>query len=259
MRWERRYDYVRPARPKARSLKPDEAEQIAGKLKAAIDCSPVLRALGLQVRSLRSRFYLEWRWDPVDRPEEVSSYGRITPLVQPPGELLLEVPYGQNQWSRAGTGSPEQLIKMVAGDTKGTFHGLGALDKSLQYAVKTGQERLSVLQPKAGEFIYAESGKPCSVQETLYHFFGLPIPVIAQPSGWYSRHRTPRIVEFSETRTRVLVRFTAMSWSGETFGGTCLYMKREDRWGAYTIKPNQSQDIAMAERWLARRNWKSWG
>ena len=131
-----------PARPKARALKAAEAEQIAARLKAAIDCSPILRAFGVQVRSLRGRFYLEWRWDPVDRPEEALSYGRITPLKQPPGELLLEV-----------------------------------------------------LQPKPGEFAYAETGKPCSVQETLYHFFGLPIHVIAQPSGWYSCHWTPRIVE----------------------------------------------------------------
>jgi hypothetical protein len=259
MRWGRRYDYVRPSRPKARSLKNDEAEQIATRLKAAIDCSPVLRALGLHVRSLRSRFYLEWRWEPVDRPEAASSYGRITPLKQPTGELLLEVPYGRNQWSRAGTGSPEQLIKLVAGDTKGTFHGLGALDKSLQHAAKTGQERLPVVQRQPDEFVYADTGKPCSVQETLYHFFGLPIHVIAQPSGWYSCHRTPRIVEFSEDRTRVLVRFTAASWSGECFGGICLYLKREEHWGAYTIKPNQSQDIAMAETWLAKRNWASWG
>ena len=64
MRWGRRYNDVRPARPKAHSLKTDEAEQIATRLKAAIDCSPVLRALGLHVRSLRSRFHLEWRWDP---------------------------------------------------------------------------------------------------------------------------------------------------------------------------------------------------
>jgi len=79
MRWGQRYNYVRPARPKARSLKADEAEQISTRLKAAIGCSPILSAFGLRVSSLRGRFYLEWRWDPVDQPEEVSSHGRITP------------------------------------------------------------------------------------------------------------------------------------------------------------------------------------
>ena len=54
------------------------------------------------------------------------AHSRITPLEEPPGELLLEVPYGRDQWSRVGTGSPGKLIKLVAGDTKGTFHGLGS-------------------------------------------------------------------------------------------------------------------------------------
>jgi hypothetical protein len=257
MRWRQRYDYVRPLRPKARSLKAEEAEQISTRLKAAIGCSPVLSAFDVQVRSLRSRFYLEW--GPVDRPERASTYGRITPLEKPPGELLLEAPYGRDQWSRVGTGSPGKLIKLVAGDTKGTFHGLGALDKSLRNMAKAGLERLAVAQGGSSKFVYAETGKPCSVQETLYHFFGLPIDVIAQPRGWYSCHRTPQIDQFSEDRTRVLVRFTAMSWSGESFGGTCLYLKREERWGAYTIRPNQSQDIATAEAWLVKRKWASWG
>lgn len=41
---------------------------------------------------------------------------------------------------------------------------------------------------------------------------------------------------------------------GESFGGTRLYLKREEGWGAYTIRPNQSQNIAMAEAWLAKRD-----
>src|SRR5580704_9661563 len=138
MRWSQRYDYARPVRPKALSLKADEAEQISTELQAAVDRSSILRAFGVQVRALRSRFYLDWRWDPVGRPEEVLCHGRITPLQQLPGELLLEAPYGRDQWSRAGTGSPEQLIKLLAADTKGTFHGLGALNKSLHHAAKAG-------------------------------------------------------------------------------------------------------------------------
>src|SRR5437879_2091920 len=118
--------YERPARPKALSLKAEEAEQIATRLKAAIDSSPILKAFRVQASSLRGRFYLEWQWEPVDQPEKVSSYGRITPLAGSSHELLLETQYRGGQWSRIGVGSPEQLIEMVAGDNKGTFHGLGA-------------------------------------------------------------------------------------------------------------------------------------
>jgi hypothetical protein len=258
MRWKERYRFARPARPKARSLKADETEKILARLKAAIDGSPILSAFGVQVRNLRGRFYLEWRWDPAGQPELTSNYGRITPLESPAGGLLLEAPYGRNQWSRVGTGSPEQVMKLVAGDTKGTFHGLGALDKSLQQAAKEGVERLPMLQCRPGKFVYAETGKRCSVPEVLYHFFGVPCHVIAQPRGLYSLHRKPQIIEFSEDRQRVLVRFTAMSWSGECFGGTCLYLKRQEQWRAYTIRPNQSANVATAETWLAKRNWKSW-
>ena len=82
---------MRPPRPKARALKAADLEQISARLKAAIDDSPILRAFGVQVRTLRNRFYLEWRWDPVDRPDETSAYGRITPVDEPSRQLLLEV------------------------------------------------------------------------------------------------------------------------------------------------------------------------
>src|SRR6266481_4814564 len=123
MRWRRQNYYVRPLRPKARALNAAELERISARLKAAIDDSPILTAFGVQVRTLRNRFYLEWRWDPVDRPDETSAYGRITPVDEPSRQLLLEVPHGQNQWSRVGSGSPEKLIELAANDKKGTFHG----------------------------------------------------------------------------------------------------------------------------------------
>lgn len=258
MRWRRRYDYVRPPRPKARSLTADEREQLLAKLNAGIECSPILRAFAVQVRTLRGRFYLEWQWNPADGPEQRCTHGRLTPLGDPSQQLLLEVQHRKNQWSQIDTGSPEKLIKLVAGDTQGTFHGLGSLNTSLRKAAKAGLAQLPVKQIGPVEFVYAETEKPCSVQEALCHFFGLPIHVIAQPAGWYSYHRTPRIVECSKDRTGVLVRFTSTSWSGESFGGTCLYLNREGQWAAYTIRPNQSDNIATAKAWLIKRNWTPW-
>jgi hypothetical protein len=205
---------------------------------------------------MRGRFYLEWQWNPLKQQRE--TYGRITPLAKTPRELLLEVPRGQNQWTQVVSGSPEKLIKTVAADKKGTFHGLGSVDDSLRMASKAALDRLLVEQRGSTEFRYAETDKRCSVQEVLYHYFGLPIHVIAQPLGWYTYHRTPEIAEFSPDSTRVLVRFKSMSWSGETFGGTCMYAQRDGKWEAYTIRPNQSSDIATAEAWLEKRKWKSW-
>lgn len=255
MRWGRRMRSSRPPRPKVRRLALDEQEQVLAELQRAVQRSPVLRAFRVEAHALRGRFYLHWNWEPAD---EASSEvcGRIMPLTEPKDDFLLEVEYRSGRWSAVAQGSLRKLMNAVAGDPKGTFHGLGALDKSLREVTEEGGGRKVT---KTGlKFVYADTGEALSVQEALYHYFGLPIPVIRQPAYWYSRHRTPHIVECSEDRTRVLVRFLSSSWSGEVFGGTCLYLMRDGEWGAYPIRPNQSQDIATAESWLVKRKWKAW-
>lgn len=245
MQWRHRWS-LRPPRPKARRLPADEQKRRLTELAKEIARSPVLSGFGVQVRFLRGRFYVER-----PTPAGVEVWGRITPLAD---DLLLEVE--RRSWSEIARGPAKKLVRLIAGDTKGTFHGLGALDRSLQDAGQ-GLSRLPV-KIGGGGFAYAGSGKACTVQEILFHFFGLPIEVIAQPAIWYSYHRAPAIVEFSEDRTRVLVSFTAMSMSGSSFGGTCLYAQREGQWGAYPIKPSESDDIATAEAWLVKRKWKAW-
>lgn len=254
MRWKR-YEYAaRTPRPKVRSMTNDERESILAVMVEEIARSPILTAFKLQVRLQRGRFYLEWQWDPESGGDSKTTYGRVTPLADPSHQLLLEIE-SRNQWSEVGRGSPATLIKTVADDTKGTFHGLGSLDKSIRAA---GLSQSTVRRIGPTEFVFAETEEQCTVQQALFHFFGVPIHVIAQPAGWYSCHRTPRILECSEDRTRVLVRFSSTSWSGETFGGTCLYLNREGKWGAYTIRPNQSDNISSAEAWLVKRKWKPW-
>jgi hypothetical protein len=176
--------------------------------------------------------------------------GRITPLAD---ELLLEVE--RRSWNEIARGSAQKLIKAVANDTKGTFHGLGSLDHSLRKAGQ-GLTRLP-MTVKDNKFVYSGTDEGCTVQEAMFHFFGLPIEVIAQPALWYSYHRTPRIVEFAEDRTRVLVRFSAVSLSG-SFGGTCLYAQRDGIWRAFPIRPRESRSIVTAEAWLVKRKWKAW-
>jgi hypothetical protein len=67
---------------------------------------------------------------------------------------------------------------------------------------------------KEFNFTYKSTGETCSAQEALYHFFGVPIIVIAEPSGWYTYHRKPVIAEVSDDRKSVLVRFTSMDRYG---------------------------------------------
>ena len=245
MQWRHRWP-MRMPRPKVRHLSADGQKRLLTGMAKEIARSPVLSAFGLQVRFLRGRFYIER-----PTPAGVEVWGRITPLAS---ELLLELE--RRSWNEIARGSAQKLIKVIAGDTKGTFHGLGSLDRSLQDAGQ-GLGRLPV-KVDGDEFVYVGSGQECSVQEALFHFFGLPIEVIAQPVVWYSYHRIPRIVEFSKDRTRVLVDFTAISMSGSSFGGTCLYAQREGQWGAYPVKPSESESIAKAEAWLVKRKWKAW-
>ena len=217
----------------------------------------MLSAFGIEVRAARGRFYIERPRQGVDAEPQAEVWGRITPLAGAENELLLEVEHRSGSWSEVARGRAAKFTKLIASDTRGTFHGLGSLDASLR-RLGEGQERLPMVIDDTGKFVYTDTGEGCSVQEVLFHYFGLPVAVIAEPSAWYSYHRRPSIVAATEDRTRVLVSFTAMTMTGDTFGGTCLYLQRDGRWGAYTIKPSESRTIDQAEAWLVKRKWKAW-
>jgi hypothetical protein len=218
----------------------------------AIGRSPVLTAFGVRVRALRGRFYVE---QPAPGCQALT-VGRVTPLAEEEGTFLLEAEYARGRWSAVARGKPATVIRAIAEDTRGTFYALGGLDKSLPEAGK-GLQRREMFRIDDGWFCYTDSQEHGSVQEVLFHFFGLPLDVVIQPRAWYRYHRTPRLVEWTEDRTRVLVRFLASSLQG-TFGGTCLYAQREGAWGAYPVKPSESATIATAEAWLVKRKWKAW-
>jgi hypothetical protein len=167
----------------------------------------------------------------------------------------LEIEYRQKKWSEIARGSAQKVMNAVANDTSGSFHGLGILNKSLRKAGKGLQQQVQ----KRGnlKFVYSDTGEACTTQEVLFHYYGVPIDVIVEPRIWYRYHRKPHIVEDSEDRQRVLVVFSASSLSG-SFGGTCLYICRDGKWGAFTIKPSESGNIASAEVWLTKRKWREW-
>lgn len=255
MRW-RRNQPEREARPEARTLSDEGKEKLLAAMSKEIVVSPVLTGLGLQARSRRGRFYLERPFGDGETAG-VEAWGRITPLADS-ADLLLEQERRKGSWSEIDKGSARKLIQAIASDAKGTFHGLGSLDKALRRAGK-GLERLPVKPEGNTKFLYSETGEECSAQEALFHHFGLPLHVLVEPSEWYAYHRKPMIVEGSEDRSRVLVRFGAESRSGESFGGTCLYAFRDGHWRAYRIRPSENRDIAAAEAWLVKRKWRQWG
>jgi hypothetical protein len=242
----------RVARPKVRKLSQEDKDKLLKSMNNAINNSPVLTALNYRIRCLRGRFYYE----RVYSSEAVETIARVTPLTTN-NDLLLEVERGRNSWSTVVEGSIKQVTIAISGDKKGNFHGLGVLDKSIRRAHKEKLERLPV-ERKALTFHYKDSEATCSVQEILYHFFELPISVISEPSEWYAYHRTPYIKEINVKNDKILVTFSSYSINGGNFGGTCLYMKKEDEWCAFTIKPNQSDSIESSLIWLEKRKLKSW-
>lgn len=255
MRWRRRRRWPerRPA-PAVRKLSDEQEGRVLATLQRGIDASPVLTQLAFRARSLRGRFYIERLWPCPDGEPEVETVGRLSPLARQKRTLVLEAPGRGSNWFQVAEGSVKKLIGLVAGDTRGTFHGLGALDSSLRAA----PGKRMAIATKERQFVNAETGEPCAAQEVLYHLCGAPIEVIAEPRRWYACHREPMIVEVSDDCTQALVRFGSVTTAGEPFGGTCLYAIADDRWQAFRIKPRESDSIATAMAWLEKRKWREW-
>jgi len=243
-RWSDR-EYV--PRPKLYKLSAERRDNLLEQLTKGVEDSPVLSALGWTVHARRGRFYFE---------EDGEVVGRITPIG--PRKLLLEI-QGRSAWREQATkSSAAALVTHIASDDEGTFHGLGPLDTMLR---DHGPARLEMCptEERPNDWWYldlAPADGTATVVEVLYHAFGVPIPVIAEPRGWWECHRTPAIVEHQPAA--VLVDFEQMSAYGNRFGGRCLYTKRDGVWGAYTIKPNQAASIDTSLAWLHKRDWRPW-
>jgi hypothetical protein len=241
-------------RPEVKRLSNDEKEALRGCMENGVRSSPVLSALNVRVRTARGRLYYERPFSGAD----FVVIGRVTPLATPESYLLLEVEYNYGSWKQIAKGGIRTITNAISGDKKGTFHGLGALDSSMRLAKKYGKDKLEVAKGDGISFYYTNSNKQLGVQEVLYHYFGVPVPVIAEPRKWYIRHRTPRIREVDIDADTILVDFTSSSMCGDSFGGTCLYMKIEGQWNVFTIRPNQSLSIESSLSWLEKRKWQDW-
>lgn len=254
MGWGRKWPERKP-RPKVKILSADQKLEIFEKLEKGIISSPVLLFLGIHVKILRGRFYYNRIWDD---PPAAETIGRVTPLANTKNDLLLEVETKNGNWSEICRGTIRKIKDAIANDTKGTFHGLGALDKSIRIAKKEGLDKLQVEQKENYNFFYKSTGKKCGVQEVLYHYFNVPIDIISEPRQWYIYHRKPQIAEINARRKKILVHFMSSSFSGTEFGGICLYTTLKGKWNCFTIRPNQSNNIESSVNWLEKRKWKDW-
>jgi hypothetical protein len=141
-----------------RRLTETEQAGIVRSLEKGIAASPVLSAFGIMVRVARGRFYLERQRQDAGSEPYTEVWGRITPLAGANKELLLEKPHRKGTWSEVARGQAAKLVKAIAGDTRGRFHGLGFLDASLR-RLGEGQERLPMNVDDQGNFVYTDTGK----------------------------------------------------------------------------------------------------
>lgn len=245
----------RPARPAVRKLDVQETQAVVEGLTKAIHDSPVLAALGYRIQARRGRFYFES--DP-DGTGEYFVVGRVTPLADKAAAFLLEVERSSGAWSEEYKGTIGDVGKCVAGDRKGTFHGLGRLDLSIRKAVRDKRSRLLFERRGPLQYHPVSTRAVFSVPEVLFHVFEVSIPVVAKPRGWYECHRKTSLREVDEVEKRILVDFSAEDSYGYSFGGKCLYCRHDGKWDAFRIKPDQSASIASSLAWLEKRGWKPW-
>ena len=269
MSWRDKHrDYVRPTRPKARKCTKAECSEILDTFLAAVQKSPVLVGLGCTINVARSRFYVGQIG-----PSGPIQWARITPLDES-DDFILECAGRRSNMFEVARGRPGKLIDAIASDTRGTFHGLGSIDKQLRILKKEGTDLTELIRcvgkPNQPDFKNT-SGERVSPQIALHCFFGIPFAILIEPREWYARHRTPCILEYSSDLTRVLVQFSAATLTS-TIIGTCLYLKHSHQsaapedgelesdgyWGAYTIRPAESESISKAEAWIVKRKWNAW-
>jgi len=255
LRWRRfgRFGYgsARPVRPKSRKLDAEDAKRMLQRAQKEIARSYVLSRMPVEARLKRGRLYI---YGP-DGDDE-GPWGRITPITGSRDGFLLDAPR-RDTWREIAQGSLPMTLRLIAQDDKGTFHGLGAIEKRIK-RVRPGGEPAGHVILQGRKFVHRKDKSPCTVGEVLHWYFGVPLRVVREPVIWYERHRKPSLVEFELEQKRILVRFEQLSFSGELFGGTCLYAYVDGSWGAYGVKPSESDSIQKAEEWLVKKQWCGW-
>lgn len=253
MRWRRfgRFDRARPERPKRKALAAEDAKSVLKRAQKTIAASYVLSRMPVEARLVRGRLYM---YGP--EGDDEGPWARITPIAGSRDGFLLDAPHGDG-WREVSQGSLAKALRLIAEDDRGTFHGLGAVEKQIKRA-SPAVEPTSQVALAGRKFVHAGDRSPCTVGEILHFYFGVPLHVAREPVIWYERHREPSIVEFDVRSKRVLVSFEQVSFHGERFGGTCLYAHVDGSWGAYGVKPSESDSIRTAEAWLVKKQWEGW-
>ncbi|MBI2840638.1 MAG: hypothetical protein HYX75_20165 [Acidobacteria bacterium] len=148
---------MRAPRLEVAKLSREGLERLQAQAVRFVEESSVLRELLEDVQLARGRLYF--------RRGAENLMARLTPLG--PRTMVFEAPHGSS-WTEMRRGQLAIVLKVLEGDTEGTFHGLGSLTQTHR------------------------GGKP-PTHVALHREIGIPPRVLADPRYWYSMHRKPVI------------------------------------------------------------------
>jgi hypothetical protein len=152
--WKDRWNNCeRPARPARARLTPAARDELLEALRRNVAKSPVLAELHVEVTAARGFFHFSRRYPGDDRPFEIA---RAVPLAED-ATLMLEAQSSRATYYFVAKGKPATIVRALAMDTAGTFHGLGAIERHAR-TTKGGLVR-EKLRRSAGGFAYAIDGE----------------------------------------------------------------------------------------------------
>ncbi|WP_145122371.1 hypothetical protein [Rosistilla oblonga] len=229
-----------PEKVKSRSITSAQRNLAMRRLQESVALSPLLVELGIVVAQRGSHFFLEFDYGGTAIP-----LARITPMKESPAFALESE--GDSGWVLYGQGTPSRIVKLLCNDTLGTFHALGGIDQVLRNSAKKVPE---VVQKTPRTFAYKRTNAPCSLQEALYFYFGIPLVVAMEPREYYRQHAEPSLLETSDDQHQVLIRFCSRNPANPRILGHGYYRLLGGDWYGIGVPPEVANTLDEAEAYL---------
>lgn len=229
-----------PEKVKPRTITSQEKSSALRRIEESIAISPLLTELGVQVVPHGSHFHLEF--DYLGAPFPLA---RITAMKGSPAFALeSETDIG---WVLYGQGTPSRVVKLLCNDTLGTFHALGGIDQILR---NTGGKVQKVVKKSLRTFAYKPSNIPCSLQEAMHFFYGIPLVVIMEPRELYRLHAEPSLLETNDDNSQILIRFCSRNPAAPQILGHGYYQRIDDHWYGIGVPLDIANSLDGAEAFL---------
>ncbi|WP_145347117.1 hypothetical protein [Rosistilla ulvae] len=229
-----------PEKVKSRSITSVQRNAALRRIQDSVALSPLLTQLEVGVVQRGSHFYLEYDYAGVPLP-----VARITPMKGSPAFALESE--AADAWVLYGQGTPSRIVKLLCNDTLGTFHALGSIDQTLRNAHGKIPE---IVQTTPRTFVYKDTRLPCSLQEALHFYYGIPLVVVMEPRAFYSQHAEPSLLETSDDNCQILVRFCSRNPARPQIVGHGYYRYLDGDWYGIGVPPEIANTLDEAEAYL---------